>query len=80
VRGPDGVWFMFYTGGTNTPAGVKQRIGVATSADLSTWHRHPASPVAECNPAGMSCSARDGTRRGVTRGCSLTRVGMAGTC
>ena len=39
VRGPDGVWFMFYTGGTNTPAGVKQRIGVATSADLFTWHR-----------------------------------------
>jgi hypothetical protein len=25
VRGPDGRWFMFYTGGTNTPAGVKQR-------------------------------------------------------
>ena len=20
IRGPDGIWFMFYTGGTNTPA------------------------------------------------------------
>ena len=50
IRGPDGIWFMFYTGGTNTPPGVKQRIGVATSADLYTWQRHRASPVAECDP------------------------------
>ena len=49
VRGPDGEWFMFYTGGTDTGPGVKQRIGVATSADLYTWHRHPASPVLECD-------------------------------
>ncbi len=50
VRGPDGTWFMFYTGGSNTRQGVKQRIGVATSTDLYTWHRHPASPVVECDP------------------------------
>lgn len=47
VRGPDGAWFMFYTGGTRTAEGVKQRIGLATSADLYTWHRHPASPLLE---------------------------------
>ena len=50
ARGPDGTWFMFYTGGTNTRAGVKQRIGVATSADLGAWQRQGASPVAECDP------------------------------
>ena len=50
VRGPDGVWFMFYTGGTNTPKGIKQRVGVATSSDLYTWHRHPSAPVAESDP------------------------------
>jgi beta-fructofuranosidase len=47
VRGPDGAWFMFYTGGANVGPGIKQRIGVATSADLYTWHKHPASPVLE---------------------------------
>ena len=50
VRGPDGTWHMFYTGGSHTPAGVKQRIGMATSADLYIWHRHPASPVTESDP------------------------------
>ena len=60
VRGPDSRWFMFYTGGTNTPAAVKQRIGVATSADLYTWHRHPASPVRHQprRPAGQRGSVQ----------------------
>ena len=49
IHGPDGSWRMFYTGGTNTAEGVKQRIGVATSADLYYWRRHPASPVLECD-------------------------------
>ena len=40
---------MFYTGGTDTGSGVKQRIGLAISADLYRWRRHPASPVLECD-------------------------------
>jgi beta-fructofuranosidase len=47
VRGPDDIWFMFYTGCTDSGPGLKQRIGLATSADLYTWHKHAASPVLE---------------------------------
>jgi beta-fructofuranosidase len=54
VRGPDGTWFMFYTGCTHSEHGLKQRIGLATSADLYTWRRHPASPVLESDPRWYS--------------------------
>jgi beta-fructofuranosidase len=47
VRGPDGEWFMFYTGSSSGERGLKQRIGLATSADLVHWRKHPASPVLE---------------------------------
>jgi hypothetical protein len=46
---PGRTWFTFYTGGTNTGHGVKQRIGLATSGDLYSWRRHPALPVLECD-------------------------------
>ncbi|MFQ5511327.1 MAG: family 43 glycosylhydrolase [Candidatus Krumholzibacteriia bacterium] len=50
----DGVWaphviqlgntyFMFYTGVAGTGPGAKQRTGVATSTDLTTWKRFPAN-------------------------------------
>ena len=45
MRGPDGLWRMFYTGsyflddgGTNI-----ETIGVATSADLCAWEKHPGA-------------------------------------
>ncbi len=38
LRGPDGVWRLFYTGVSRAQPAV-QRIGVATSSDLVTWHR-----------------------------------------
>ena len=38
VRDPDGVWRMFYTGVSRVEPLV-QRVGVATSSDLVTWHR-----------------------------------------
>jgi beta-fructofuranosidase len=38
-------WFMFYTGVGSRERSPKQRIGLATSADLFHWRRHPASPV-----------------------------------
>ena len=49
VRHPDGTWFMFYTGATLTAAGNVQSIGYATSSDLITWHKNPAS-VLEADP------------------------------
>jgi beta-fructofuranosidase len=45
VRGRDGTWFMFYTGGGSREHALKQRIGLAISADLHHWSRHPGSPV-----------------------------------
>jgi beta-fructofuranosidase len=59
VRGPDGTWFMFYTGCTRAEYGLKQRIGLATSADLYTWRRHPASPVLESDPRWYARLGRD---------------------
>ena len=50
VRGPDGTWFMFYTGAGSREHALKQRIGLATSADLHHWSRHPGSPVLESDP------------------------------
>ncbi len=50
VRGPDGLWRMFYTGAGSEENGLAQRIGMVTSADLTTWHRHPRSPWLEPDP------------------------------
>lgn len=50
VRGGDGRWYMFYTGIGSADAGQVQRIGLATSADLQQWSRHPGSPVLESDP------------------------------
>jgi beta-fructofuranosidase len=49
LRGPDRRWYMFYTGAGSTERGLVQRIGLATSDDLHTWHRHPAAPVLEAD-------------------------------
>jgi hypothetical protein len=50
VRHPDGTWFLFYTGASLTPEGNVQRIGYATSSDLTTWHKAPENPVLEADP------------------------------
>lgn len=39
VRGPDGVWHLFYTGTSHAGAGMQQRIGHATSIDMHGWQR-----------------------------------------
>lgn len=39
VRGDDGLWHMFYTGTSRAEAGLLQRIGHATSCNLSDWER-----------------------------------------
>lgn len=45
VRGPDGLWRMFYTGASFVAADSNRNIesvGLATSTDLFTWHKQPA--------------------------------------
>jgi beta-fructofuranosidase len=39
VEAPDGTWRLFYTGVSRAERGLVQRIGVARSDDLLTWHR-----------------------------------------
>jgi beta-fructofuranosidase len=41
LRAPDGTWRMFYTGLTRSEGGQIQRIGSATSSDLTTWTPDP---------------------------------------
>jgi beta-fructofuranosidase len=45
LRGPDGTWFMFYTGGSFTDIGFIQTIGFATSPDLMRWTKFSDNPV-----------------------------------
>jgi beta-fructofuranosidase len=42
-----GTWYMFYTGTNRAEGGKYQRIGLATSADLINWHKHPDNPLIE---------------------------------
>jgi beta-fructofuranosidase len=48
VRGSDGLWRFFYTASSRAEQGLIQRIGLATSPDLHTWHRHD-TPVVEAD-------------------------------
>lgn len=50
LRGPDGRWYMFYTGVSRAERGLVQRIGLATSDDLTSWHRHGTRPLVEADP------------------------------
>ncbi|MFE6027557.1 glycoside hydrolase family protein [Streptomyces niveus] len=46
VRGPDGIWRMFYTGARFLDTGGNvESIGVALSADLRTWTKQPGPIV-----------------------------------
>jgi beta-fructofuranosidase len=50
LRAPDGMWHMYYTGVSGATAGHQiQRIGLATSRDLITWRKHPASPILDAD-------------------------------
>ncbi len=50
VRGDDGVWRMFYTGGSLAEGCLVQRIGVATSDDLVHWERPGTEALLEADP------------------------------
>ncbi len=49
----DGRWHMFYTGINRRERAAHQRIGVATSSDLTTWTKNP-EPVLTLTPAQRS--------------------------
>jgi beta-fructofuranosidase len=40
---------MLYTGINRAERGLIQRIGLAVSADLTTWRKHPANPVLQAD-------------------------------
>jgi len=46
----DGRWYLFYTGISTAEDGLVQRIGVATSDDLLTWHKPLDHPVLTTDP------------------------------
>jgi beta-fructofuranosidase len=50
LGGPDGRWRLFYAGISRAEGGLVQRIGVATSADLTTWARGE-QPTLSADPA-----------------------------
>lgn len=51
VQGDDGRWYMFYTGATVTDEGqLLQQIGLTTSDDLYTWHKHDRNPLVTADP------------------------------
>lgn len=49
VIGHRGRWHMLYTGINRSEQGLIQRIGLATSADLIRWEKHPGNPVLEAD-------------------------------
>lgn len=50
VRDDNGTWRMFYTGVNREGRGLIQRIGSATSTDLTIWHRREPAVVVEPDP------------------------------
>ena len=50
VRADDGTWCTFYTGTSRAERGLKQRIGLATSADLRAWRKHGPEALVASDP------------------------------
>ncbi len=46
----DDKWWMFYTGTSTAEQGLVQRVGLATSDDLTTWRRHGTDPLIQLDP------------------------------
>src|SRR4051794_39697581 len=45
-----GRWHMLYTGISHADDGLVQRVGLASSSDLTTWSKHPSNPVMQADP------------------------------
>lgn len=57
---PDGDgWRMFYTGSSHSDDGLVQRIGSATSTDLTTWAKDPDDSVLEADVRWYEKRSRD---------------------
>ncbi len=50
VRADDGTWCMFYTEASRAERGLKQRVGLAASADLHAWRKHGRDALVEGDP------------------------------
>ena len=50
VRDDDGTWCLFYTGVRFEEGRNVQRLGLATSSDLSTWTKAPENPIVVSDP------------------------------
>ena len=47
----EGLWHMLYTGVRVDEKGlIEQRVGLATSTDLTSWRKHPDNPLLEADP------------------------------
>jgi beta-fructofuranosidase len=55
VAGPDGRWYQFYTGVRRAGRAALQRISLAVSTDLVTWHRAGTEPLIEADPRWYEC-------------------------
>lgn len=53
----DGLWHLFYTGITIEHGHAQQRIGHATSTDLTSWTRVSADPISTADPRWYSTLA-----------------------
>jgi beta-fructofuranosidase len=56
VRGDDGLWYLFFTGCNDDPVPATQRVMVATSRDLTTWHKR-STPIAVADPRWYATGA-----------------------
>lgn len=45
-----GLWYFFYTGTNHAEKGLIQRIGLATSTDLTHWEKNSANPLIVADP------------------------------
>ena len=84
IKGPDGEWFMFYTGTTQTPDGpLVQQVGLATSTDLIHWVKDDRNPLVQADSRWyetLGGPAPWTTSTGVTHSFSPTPTGTDGTC
>ncbi len=55
----DGVWHLFYTGVDAVDRGAVQRIGHATSLDMTAWTRVSESPIVTADPRWYATKQTD---------------------
>lgn len=82
MRGDDGLWRMYYTAISTRGHGLRdQRVGLATSEDLLTWHKLGDRPLLEVDTRWYKSLAETTPRArpGATRWSSGTPRATAGT-